>query len=282
MMPHKRGRMSWLAIAFATWSALTGLVSVIMALARTSPDDAVSNLSKWAKRAGLHDIPQWLRNQRADEIAYHWAKISLIVLITIGALGGGAYFLTPSAPPNIPTVPPSSIPLADKELHGWLKPAAEQTPPNGCDRHARPEALKVIIGDNAIANDRLGKFTALEIGSCEAISMEREKEGVFVYANVYDEKGSQRVVRIVRNEVFTLSGENYSSRMTQDSSSLTVKGSDGDILLFIKYLNTTTILVRGTFGCSAKRTVVIRDDQPIRGMFMHNSCIMGQVGIHIE
>ena len=83
--------MSWLAIAFATWSALTGLVSVIMALARTSPDDAVSNLSKWAKRAGLHDIPQWLRNQRADEIANKAQPIPLGVSTNMDEDGNFEY-----------------------------------------------------------------------------------------------------------------------------------------------------------------------------------------------
>jgi hypothetical protein len=143
--------------------------------------------------------------------------------------------------------------------------------------------MKVLIGDNAIGKDGFGKFTALEIGSCEAIAMERDRDGVFVSANVYDENGSQKVVKIVRNEVFTLNGENYSSRMTEDASALTVKGSRGDVLLFIKFLNTTTLLVRGTFGCSARRTVVIRDNQPIPGMFMHDSCFLNaRVGIHVN
>jgi hypothetical protein len=85
--------MSGLAVGFAIWAALTGTVGAVMALARTPPDDAVSNLSKWAVWAGLHHVPEWLRNRRADDIAYRWASISLVVLIIVGVLGASYYFL---------------------------------------------------------------------------------------------------------------------------------------------------------------------------------------------
>jgi len=45
---------------------LLAIASLVMALARTPPKDAISNLPKWAEWAGLHRIPAWLRDRTAD------------------------------------------------------------------------------------------------------------------------------------------------------------------------------------------------------------------------
>jgi hypothetical protein len=52
--------------------------------AAVSPDDAASNLSKWAHWIGIHDVPAWLAAQRADR----WFIFGLIALSAVYA-----YFL---------------------------------------------------------------------------------------------------------------------------------------------------------------------------------------------
>ncbi len=94
---------------------------------------------------------------------------------------------SPGAPRTFQGGP--GIPFEDAEVRGSLKPANEPTPPNGCDRAAiGADALKVLIGDNAITHDGFGAFTAIGIGACEAISMVRKANGIFVNASLYDQE----------------------------------------------------------------------------------------------
>jgi hypothetical protein len=82
------------------WIFLTGLIGLIMLFARTGPDDATSNLSKWIVWAGIHRIPGWLRSRVADK----WA-------LTIGA-SLTAIFLV----------------LLGMSIQGWLSPALVAPP----------------------------------------------------------------------------------------------------------------------------------------------------------
>ena len=58
-----------------------------MAFARTGPDEAVSNLSKWLERGGLHRIPGWLRARVIDKWAIRGAMLAMAVLLFVGGIG---------------------------------------------------------------------------------------------------------------------------------------------------------------------------------------------------
>jgi hypothetical protein len=75
--------MSWRAF-FWILGALLGLASLIMALARTPPNDAMSNLAKWAEWVGIHHVPLWLRDRRADQVAVRWALATAIIAAAAG------------------------------------------------------------------------------------------------------------------------------------------------------------------------------------------------------
>jgi hypothetical protein len=157
---------------FAICALLIAIASFVMNLARTPPDIAFSNLSLWAERIGLHHIPGWLRDPKADEVAFRWARILRIALFIIIAIGTVSYFVSSPIPPVAPTgvppvasptIPPKltelpSIPRTDAPVYGWLKPANHQTPPNGCDGRVPDDATKVLIGTNGTAI--LGIWTA--------------------------------------------------------------------------------------------------------------------------
>ena len=128
----------------------------------------------------------------------------------------------------------------------------------------------------------LGKTTALEIGSCEAASIERTADGVFFNANLVDSDGNQ-VVRILRNKVDALNGETYTTRESRDQGSLTVTNKKGDILFYARYLNKETVRIRGFFGCGGRSPVKVADNQPIQGILMSGGCSFNsRVLIHIN
>lgn len=57
------------------------MLPLVILAASVSPDDAVSNLSKWATAFGVHGLPSWLVSKTAD----NWALIIGIVFAAIYA-----------------------------------------------------------------------------------------------------------------------------------------------------------------------------------------------------
>jgi hypothetical protein len=175
-----------------------------------------------------------------------------------------------------PQIIPKPIPFADEEVQGELKPANDPTPPNGCDASPfpiPPDTIKILIGDNAAAMSGLGKTIALEIGSCEAASIERTPDGVFFNANLVDSDGNQ-VVRILRNKVDALNGETYTTRQSRDRGSITVTNKIGDVLFYARYLNKETVRISGFFGCGGRPPVKVVGNQHIQGILMSGSCCL--------
>jgi hypothetical protein len=110
------------------------------------------------------------------------------------------------------TAPPITIP--EVEIIGSLLPGSDPTPANGCDRPRPPnlppigpDDLKILIGDNAFVIGGMRKATAIKIGRCEVLSMERTPHGVTVSADLYD-AGGKLIARIAGGQTHVLTGEN--------------------------------------------------------------------------
>jgi hypothetical protein len=74
---------------FFAWlgSIILGVISLwglLMAFARIGPDEAASNLSKWARKAHLHQVPEWLSRKEMDAFVLLWGKRAIILLAPIG------------------------------------------------------------------------------------------------------------------------------------------------------------------------------------------------------
>jgi hypothetical protein len=166
----------------------------------------------------------------------------------------------------------TGIPFEDGEVHGVLKSANEQTPANGCDGGPlSADALKILIGDNAIVHEGIGLVVPIGIRDCAPLSMERRPDGVFVNASLYDRENGA-VVMIRDNRISALNGTNYTARQSRDESRLTIRNAKGTELFYVRFLNPSTIQFRGLLGCSANETVLVRENQPIPGVIMSGSC----------
>jgi hypothetical protein len=117
--------MSGLAIAFAIWGVLAGGSGVVMALARTGPEDAKSNLSRWAEWVGVGRIPSWLLARSVDQAAYRWGKVGLFFLASLGvgficglwwdSVAPRSFVITSTSQPATPDLTTWSLQAA---LHG--------------------------------------------------------------------------------------------------------------------------------------------------------------------
>jgi hypothetical protein len=127
-----------------------------MALARTPPHDAFSNLSKWVESCGFHRVPEWLQDRKADAVAQKWARRIVAISFLIGVLGFTIWYRSP--PSRVfPIVAPIDTPVPAKEAPNPppISPSERSsvTPPdNGQTASYRP--LKALtnaqLSDSAI------------------------------------------------------------------------------------------------------------------------------------
>lgn len=219
--------------------------------------------------------------------AVAWAELpwifSLVASAAVLVIAGAIYVFAPPIIEKQPlaagggTVPPQP----ETEVIGALEPGSAPTPPNGCDHdYQDPTVFKVLIGDNAVAG-AFGPITPLQIGACKVVTVDPKADGLRINADLYDESGNL-VATIKDNTFHALSGPHSSVERQGDLSTLVVRDGIGNELLYVKYLNPNTVRIRGVFGCPGHIPVRVRDEEPIPGVHMSNSCGTGAVGFKIE
>ena len=87
--------MSGAQVFFAVAALAVALASLLMRMASTPPKTAASNLSEWAKTLHLPDIPPWLLDKNADDVAETWARRVRMVGVFVLILSGAVWFWTP-------------------------------------------------------------------------------------------------------------------------------------------------------------------------------------------
>jgi hypothetical protein len=70
----------------AMWGVLIGTVSLVMAFARTGPDEARSKLAAWAEFFGLKEIAAFLVKHSLDPAVIRYGKWMLGVLLFVGGV----------------------------------------------------------------------------------------------------------------------------------------------------------------------------------------------------
>lgn len=177
----------------------------------------------------------------------------------------------------------------ETELHGWLLPANEATPANGCDnkpggpswnsqRTPPHGSILFLAGTNGAWTTSDGKSTVLQVGTCLSVSVEREGSQLAFDADVFD-RSNELIARIEQNEFHLIAGK-YSYQSRPNRSTLIVFDKHGDPLFVVWYLNPTTVKFSGVFVCSDKTKVLITNDAIIlpSGSVEHDNCKGGTFG----
>jgi hypothetical protein len=192
-------------------------------------------------------------------------------LIAGGAVGAAA--ITALVGPMVAALfaGPPALP-EETEIHGWLMPGKEATPPNQCTSTSRPtnapplpkNATLFVFGRNGAWTTANGKSTLLQVGNCTLMSVERDGERLAFNADIFDSSNEHELIaRIEKNEFHLIPGKYSYQKRSPDRSALTVFDRQGNKLLFIHYVNKSVVLVNGTFACADMTKVVVTDEAAI-------------------
>jgi hypothetical protein len=213
----------------------------------------------------VHDIWPWS----------HIAAVSVGILVTIallyleafatGAIGFLSFLICSAVIVLSGLAIYREIPLdviPDVEVIGTLQPGAGADPPNTCPRSDSPDAWKIFAGDMAIQFAEPLQVTVLKFGECRALTIKKDDKGLSVEAQLFDASG-KLIATIGNNEFHALSGENVHVSRDHDLSRLIVVDGKGNEILFVQYVNKSSVRVRGVFSCPGYQMIPMLDGHPI-------------------
>ncbi|HEY8205140.1 MAG TPA: hypothetical protein VIF81_10470 [Pyrinomonadaceae bacterium] len=162
---------------------------------------------------------------------------------------------------------------APEVLHGVLIPANDSTPPlpEGCDIPS--DSVVLFLGDS-VGYSISGELPVIRIKGENIISFSRGAGGVFMNARVYS-IANNVVAQVTDNEIFINPGNLFHPERP-DWHTLRIKDNTGAELLFVRYVNRRTILIRGTFYTACGPILVNAKDMQFGGNSFGGMC-MGEV-----
>ncbi len=193
-----------------------------------------------------------------------WAATAVLICAAIGFI----YWIVGPIPP-----PPPEI--------GWLQPANEPTPPNGCE-NLPPEQvplgdrLVVLFGDNGMTLlNGASRFDALTVGACPVLSIIEGANGILVDAQLNGLNGAS-LGTITANKFSMSNDSGLTIEKMGDLSGLVVHDRGGRELLFVRVLNPRTVRIRGVSSCGQPRpTSVEITDTSLANSKWHHTCFAG-------
>ena len=135
------------------------------------------------------------------------------------------------------------VPAPTPELHGVLIPANDQRPITDC--RIPPDAVALFLGDSV--GFTTDKLIAIHAGDDELVSIKRETAGIYVSARVYSE-ANKVSASISDNELFVNPGNFFERPDRSDWHTLIVKDNSGKQVLYVSFINKSTIKLLGTFS----------------------------------
>lgn len=173
-------------------------------------------------------------------VTFPWALVAIVALWIVGP------------------APPEETPI-----HGWLEPANDPMPisvPNwpACKPYENSPTL--LLGSTIFnASKEISDARPfVRVGSCPMLSIKKEKDGLLINADVYDQEHNL-VARIDGNNEFHLVPNRIAYPFRPDRSTIGAVGEKGDTLLFVRYANQSMVHVWGTFSCPNTRPLVVTD-----------------------
>ena len=163
-------------------------------------------------------------------------------------------------------VKPNPLP----DLHGLLIPANDPRPeiPNPC---RVPGKAVVVLGSCAFMTDK-DWSGILDIYGQQILTLRKEEGGIAISARVISSVNKALIAQITNNE-FYVNPSNEFALSRDDWNSLKVTDSGKNTVLYVRFLNPTTIKVLGSFYVNNAPPIVITEEGvKIGGGVMSNTC----------
>ncbi len=185
-----------------------------------------------------------------------WSAVVFLSLQVVGAtlikwkyaISVSVFFVLVGGLLQLFWLPPT--PPKETETHYYLTAGTDPTPTNGCANMAAPppNAVLVFFGSSVVwfAHD---DFTALTVGTCTNLHIQRRPKGVFVSGDIVAQD-TKIVARIDRNIVDLNTQEIFAPQKSDDGHALTVDDQEGHEAFYTRYLNPNAITIRGKFFCT--------------------------------
>jgi hypothetical protein len=151
----------------------------------------------------------------------------------------------------------------ETETHFWLIPANDSSPPNGClaagsavSQISNP--LFIFLDDNIVFTAKVHHLGIVRYSDCMLLSATIDPQGLLIDGDIYNSAGNL-TVHIDRNEINLTSGEFAYRKRSEDGSALEVYDEQNRRLLYVRYVNLTTIEVLGEFRCHNSPPIIVRN-----------------------
>jgi hypothetical protein len=250
----------WLRKKWPGWSPMTR-IAVVVAVALTT----------WAVMLFWPKIRTWFPG---DEHAS-----------TVGTNNGLQINGTINGPVTVNAPAPSRSTHVEFEK---LRPGRETTPPNGCsgpdyESDSGPPLFRVLFGQTAFAQSGYGTWVPLWVGSCPVVSVERTPDSVNATVDLYDSEGNL-IAHLQDNVLESFHGKGFRAERS-GLNAISVRDERDREWLNLRYVNPTTLSVRGLFGCAGHPMVAVDGDgihNAGGGIVWGRACISLGGGIHVN
>lgn len=148
------------------------------------------------------------------------------------------------------------------ELHGLLIPANDPRPGYPLPAEIGDDAVVVFLGDSRLITK--GKVTGIEVMGQKLISVTTGAEGAIAISARVISPANKVVAQITENE-FYVNPDNFFRMRRDDWHTLEVVDQVGNQVLYVRYLNPTTIKVLGSFYIPNQPPTIIAEDHFIAG-----------------
>ena len=170
--------------------------------------------------------------------------------------------------------------LPHEEPGGPLTAASDLAPATACSGiKIADDNLLMIVGQSGVVGKGRGPFTPFFVGTCPALSISRNPQGLLVNAFGYD--SDNNVVYRIHDNVFDQVMGGFLVEHRPNPSTLVIGDDHGPRVLEIRYLNKTTVTISGTFHCGDSAPINVSANGVAAGIesLDHKQCLALEGGI---
>jgi hypothetical protein len=152
--------------------------------------------------------------------------------------------------------------------------AADDPTPAGCGDTPGPGDLLMAFGTDRVLGKGPGPFTPILVDDCVALKLSRRDDGLMIQAFGY--AYTEDIAFHVMDNVFEPDTALKMRVLRPDRSTFVLLDRFDKEVLYVRYLNSQAVRIRGRFLCGNAPQAVIRDDAILVGGVRLNGVFVGQ------